>query len=458
MKENSNIKLKNAVDRILFRKKVVDEDPPTRKYLMHQFKNIILTNKQLNHRFMDFNFTKEYKQLHKTMTKFNNEQNSKKNLVLKLSKENSFFTKSYPNIIASLAIKLDKKNVNCQTISNFNEKYKSTSSSPKNNNFFYEDPLLLTKSKDLDNFYENENNANANEDESLNYSKKLLLGLNSNSPLNRVLQIIEKKRLKIDREKLFEKKENLSERNKKNNNKIFNNENQQFSERNKNYHFYYNKLTDINEKEEIKKLKKYNSSIKRILNENKSMGRTFTVKNIDRAQLKSILINNNNNLKSDNGKVITDYNNERNKKNVKFNTILSGKNLIRQISRQLDSITPSKRYMLKMKEKEREMMVKELEKILPKQNKMYKTIKKKLGKMNKLKGSIQIRNIYKDLVKTKVTVNSYEKEKEPKLKYLYSIYNNKKVVPFQKEQSENIKIKKLDHDLFWTVNQFHVNN
>lgn len=453
MKKNSNIKLRNAVNRLLFRKKI-DEDIPTRKYLMHQFKNIILRNKQLNHRFMDFNFTKEYKQLHKTMVKFNSEQNSKKNLVSKLSKENYFFTKSYPNIIASLVIKLDKKNVNYQTISNFNQKYKSASSTPKTDNFFYEDPLLLTKVKDLDNFYENENNTNANDDESLNYSKKLLFELNCSSPLNRVLQIIEKKRLKMQHAN--ERKENISERDNLYNN-IFNTENQPLSDRNKkNDNIYYNKFTDINEmntKEEIKKLKKYNSSIKRILNDKNHVGRTFTQKKLDTLGFKPIFTKDNGN-----GKVINTYAGDKNKKKVKFNTILSGKDLIKQFSHQLDNITPSKRQLLKIKDKEKEIMVKELDKILPKQNKMYKNIKKKLGKIKKLKGSIQIKNIYKDLMKTKEKVNGYEKEKEPKLKYLYSIYNNKKFVPFKKEESENIRIKKLDHELFWTVNQFHAGN
>ena len=116
--KDTNLKLKKAVNRLLFRKK--KEDPPTRESLMHQFKNIILTNKQLNQRSMNFNFNKEYKRMHKTMNRFNSEQNSKKNLVSKLSKENQFFTKSYSNIIASLVIKLDKKNINYKTITNFN--------------------------------------------------------------------------------------------------------------------------------------------------------------------------------------------------------------------------------------------------------------------------------------------------------------------------------------------------
>ena len=253
-----------------------------------------------------------------------------------------------------------------------------------------------------------------------------------------------------------ERKENISERDNLYNN-IFNTENQPLSDRNKkNNNIYYNKFTDIKEmikKEEIKKLKKYNSSIKRILNEKNHLGRTFTQKKLDTLGFKPIFTND-----YCNGKVINTYAGDKNKKKVKFNTILSGKDLIKQFSHQLDNITPSKRQLLKIRDQEKEIMVKELDKILPKQNKMYKNIKKKLGKIKKLKGSIQIKNIYKDLMKTKEKVNGYEKEKEPKLKYLYSIYNNKKFVPFKKEESENIRIKKLDHELFWTVNQFHAGN
>ena len=93
----------------------------------------------------------------------------------------------------------------------------------------------------------------------------------------------------------------------------------------------------------------------------------------------------------------------------------------------------------------------------PIQGKMQKTLKKKLLKMKKLKGSIQIQSIYKDLAKTKETLNEYAKQKEPKFKYLYSIFSKKKFNPFQKEEKENYRIKRLDHELFWTVNEFHNN-
>jgi hypothetical protein len=54
-------------------------------------------------------------------------------------------------------------------------------------------------------------------------------------------------------------------------------------------------------------------------------------------------------------------------------------------------------------------------------------------------------------------VSRYQNKKEPKLKFLYSLFSNKKGIPFLKEEKENYKIKKLDRDLFWTVNEFHNN-
>ena len=452
----TNYKLKNSVNRLFFRNSRFE--PPTRKYLMHQIKNIILTNKQLNNRFMDFNFNKEYKQMHKTMTKFNSEQNNKKNLVSKLSKENQFFTKSYSNIIASLAIKLDKKNINYQTISNFNQKYKETSPSKQTENFFYEDPLLLSKRKELDNFYANEKKINTNtfEDDSLNYSKKLLFGLDDNSPLNRVIKIIETRNSK---KKQNENNENLSEVNNKKNINIIVNENQPLSDRNKSnfkkkklFYKQFKDINKINEINEIKQLKKYNKAIKNILNKN-NHERTLSQKNLN--ELKLALLNNNNYLLNNNNKTIKTYSNNEKDKNYKINTILSSKNVNNHFHIKLGSIKPVQS-LIKM-HKENDLIDKEIEKMVPKQSKVHKSIKRKLTKMKKLKGSIQIHSIYKDLVKTKETVHEYEKEKEPKFKYLYSIFCDNKFMPFQREERENIKIKKLDQELFRTVNQFHSN-
>ena len=122
----------------------------------------------------------------------------------------------------------------------------------------------------------------------------------------------------------------------------------------------------------------------------------------------------------------------------------------------LENIKPKKKKLIKINEEKNDNYIKEFENMYPIQGKMQKTLKKKL-KMKKLKGSIQIQSIYKDLAKTKESLNEYAKEKEPKFKYLYSIFSKKKFNPFQKEEKENYRIKRLDHELFWTVNEFHNN-
>ena len=464
-KKESNYKLKSAVNKLLFRKK--DKEELSRKDLMHQIKNIILTNKQLNHRCMNFNFDKEYKSMHRTMTKFNNEQNSKKDLISKLSKENQFFTESYSNIIASLAVKLDKKNINYHTISNFKQKYEPSLASSKNNNLFYEDPLLLTKSKDLDFFYLNDNNLDSNKDQSLNYSKKLLYELNNNSPLNRVLKIIEKRTSKIYNEDILKNINNINnlpERNNKINliNQIIN-ENQPLSDRPSNYfrndHLFYDKYTytndinDINEKNEkneIKLLKKYNRRIKKLLHRNKHE-RTYSEKNLNIFTFSPMFNDKNTNDNNNKNKYNSTDTNKN--KNTKLNLMFSSKNLRNNIPKKLENIKPLKKKSIILNEE----IMNEINKKILLQEKTRKSFKKKLGRMKKLKGSIQIQSIYQDVVKTKEAINQYEKEKNQKFKYLYTIFNKKKNPPFQKEEKENNKINKLDRDLFWTVNQFHNN-
>ena len=461
---HTNYKLKNAVNKLLTPNPL--NDPPTRKTLMNQLKNIILTNKQLNHRCMDFNFTKEYKQMHKTMTKFNSEQNNRKNLVSKLSKENEFFTRSYPNMISSLAINIDQLNINCETISNFNQKYELPSSSSKENNFFYEDPLLLTKSKDLDNFYINENITSTKNDLSLLYSKKLLLEIHSNSPLNRVIKIIEKSSPKKRQFKdMFNNNfNNLTERNYSNNNTIKNNiniESQSLSDRHINIfrnkqQIYTPKYTEINSinQEEIKQLKLYNKSIKKLL-KGDVPERTYTQKNLNILKFSSLFNNNERNSCTINEKnrSIKIYSQSSDKKvNNKNNVVLSSKNLKNILPKK-----PIKMDLLKLDDMSNNNIYKDIDKYLPKRSKLPKTMKKKILKMKQLKGSIHIQNIYKDLVKTKETIHEYEKERQPKFKYLYSLFNDKNLLPFQKEEKENLKIKKIDRDLFWTVNKFHNN-
>ena len=452
--------LKIAVNRLLVHKPNID--PPSRKELKHKIKNIIESNRELNHRFMDFNFAKEFKQMRRTMNQFNNVQNKKKKLVSKLSKENNFFTQSYSNIIASLAIKIDNSSITYNTISHFNKKTENSVPS-KENNFFYEDPLLLTKSKDLDTFYTNENNPNSRKDPSLNYSKKLLLGLNSNSPLNRVLKVIERHGKKKALNNYFgdgenisvSERQNISSKSSKNN--TF--EKKPLSDRDKNYFrnntLLSNKFIDpkkLKESNEIHMLKAYNNSIKKMIN-SKAPDRKHTQKNVNIEKLTLLLNKNHRKSREINfGRLDLPKNDLRKStRNVKFKTIFSSKNLLADMPKKLEDIKPTKKHYSRNHQEMGDFIKAGFD---TRQNTMHKSFKKKLTKMKKLKGSIQIQSIYNDFLKTKDTVHQYELKKEPKLKYLYSLFSDKQFKPFQKQEQQNLKIRKLDHELFWTVNEF----
>ena len=463
MKKSSSpdFNLKIAVNRLMVHKK--NTDPPSRKELKHKIKNIIESNRELNHRFMDFNFAKEFKQMRRTMNQFNSVQNKKKKLVSKLSKENTYFTKSYSNIIASLAIKIDNSNITYNTISHFNKKTENPIPS-KENNFFYEDPLLLTKSKDLDTFYINENNPNTRKDPSLNYSKKLLLGLNSNSPLNRVLKVIERHGKKKSLNSYFGDGENISVSGRQNiSSKSSKNtflEKKPLSDRDKNYSRNNNllsqKLIDpkkIKEYNEIYKLKAYNKSIKKMINA-KAPDRKHTQKNVNIETLSSLLNKNHKESREVNfGKLDLPKNDLRkSSRNAKFKAIFSSKNLLIDMPKKIEEIKPTKKYYSRNYQEMSDFIKAGFN---TRQKNVHKSFKRKLTKMKKLKGSIQIQSIYNDFLKTKDTVHQYEIKKEPKLKYLYSLFSDNHFKPFQKQEEQNLMIRKLDRDLFWTVNEFN---
>lgn len=465
MKKSSSpdFNLKMAVNRLMVPKP--NTDPPSRKELQHKIKSIIESNRELNHRFMDFNYAKEFKQMRRTMNQFNSVQNKKKKLVSKLSKENTYFTKSYSNIIASLAIKIDNSNITYNTISHFNKKTGNSAPS-KENNFFYEDPLLLTKSKDLDNFYTNENNLNPRKDPSLNYSKKLLLGLNSNSPLNRVLKVIERHGKKKTLNNYFGNGENISVSERQNiSNKSSNNntlEKMPLSDRNKNY-FRNNNLLNkkfidpkkLKEYNEIHMLKVYNNTIKRMINP-KAPDRKHTQKNVNIEKLSSILNKNNSNSKEINFDKLDSLktNMRKSSRNIKFKTIFSSKNVLVDKPKKIEDIKPTRKHYSRNHQEMGDFIKAGFN---TRHHNIHKSFKRKLTKMKKLKGSIQIQSIYNDFLKTKETVHQYEVKKEPKLKYLYSLFSDKEFKPFQKQDQQNLRIKKLDHDLFWTVNEFNNN-
>ena len=87
-------------------------------------------------------------------------------------------------------MKLENKNINFQTISNVNTKYLDKYSKNNEKNFFYQNPLLLTKKKDMNNFYLFKNTQGEENDQYLNYSKKILNKINNQFPMMKISNII----------------------------------------------------------------------------------------------------------------------------------------------------------------------------------------------------------------------------------------------------------------------------
>jgi len=77
----------------------------------------------------------------------------------------------------------------------------------------------------------------------------------------------------------------------------------------------------------------------------------------------------------------------------------------------------------------------------------------KVKRIRKLKGSIHIKNIYNDYLKTKKIIDDYKKNNTIPLKYLYYSVGKTVLRPFQKSEKENNKINKLGYNLFWTINK-----
>ena len=72
---------------------------------------------------------------------------------------------------------------------------------------------------------------------------------------------------------------------------------------------------------------------------------------------------------------------------------------------------------------------------------------------SKLKGSIQVKSIYDDFIKTKKIIDDYKKANSTQLKYLYYSSGKKELKPFDKNEKENTRINKLGYNLFWNINK-----
>ena len=426
-------KFKNTITNLF--KKNAKNRTQSRQILMKKIKNIILSNENLNHREdMDFNFQKEYRNMNKTMKKFNKTQNNRKNIVDELSKANKFFSQSYSNMLSSLISQLENKNINYRTISNFNTKYLKKHSLKVDNNFFFQNPLLLTKEKDMNNFYLYGNNkdadTDADNDQYLNYSKKILNKINNQFTFLKVNKILEEL-----------------------NNKTLHNKDKKKTFRMFNSVFKNNILTERNDKKSQTdrnnfKLNRDGFFSNRNLdsnNENKMSGINIFKKNVNNISVGSV-VETKKKLKEDNKKLklkldpkITEkYRNSRNspKKKIFGLNPLSERNS----KRKLDKNFFNKLIELGLKDNEINNLKENL-------------TETKVKKMKRLKGTIQIKSIYDDFIETKKIIDDYKKFNNTKIKNLY-YYSGKKVIkPFQQYETENNKINKIGYKLFWTINK-----
>ena len=426
-------KFKNTITNLF--KKNAKNRTQSRQILMKKIKNIILSNENLNHREeMDFNFQKEYRNMNKTMKKFNKTQNNRKNIVDELSKANKFFSQSYSNMLSSLISQLENKNINYRTISNFNTKYLKKHSLKVDNNFFFQNPLLLTKEKDMNNFYLYGNNkdadTDADNDQYLNYSKKILNKINNQFTFLKVNKILEELNNKTLRNKDKKKTFRMF-------NSVFNN----------------NTLTERNDKKsqternnfKLNRDKFFSNRNLDSKNENKMSGINIFKKNVNNIGVGSV-VETKKKLKEDNKKLklkldpkITEkYRNSRNSPKKKIFGLIPLSE--RNSKRKLDKNFFNKLIELGLKANEINNLKENL-------------TETKVKKMKRLKGTIQIKGIYEDFIKTKKIIDDYKKFNNTKIKNLY-YYSGKKVIkPFQQYETENNKINKIGYKLFWTINK-----
>ena len=457
-KNSSKIKFKNSI-KDLFNKDTKYR-PKTRAELMKKIKNIILSNHNLNNHEISTNYLNEYHEMNLTMKKFNQTQNIKKNIVTELSKENTFFSKSYSNMISSMIMNLENKNINYQTISNFNKNYIDKFSKFNEKNFFYQNPLLLTKKKDMKNFYLYQKECGEENDQYLNYSKKILNGINKQLPMMKISNIIQemsnnKNNRTFHRMKTFKKPEkeiiisNSFERRKSVtqrikeplinfintnvNNNLDNNKNKNNGALKLNKNFFEEKNTVVKEIPrvgEIKILKKISKDNKeKKISKEKNIKNKNKIKKNSKEKKLSLFPETKTNIKNKKSR------NNENKKDLEF-IPLTERNIKRtsniKLFDKLIKLGISKKEINNIKER---------------------MLDKKIKRISRLKGSIQIKNIYDDCIKTKRIIDDYKKANSTKLKYLYYSSGKKELRPLDKNEKENTRINKLEYNLFWNINK-----
>ena len=177
--------------------------------LSTKLKYLISKEKSLNNRkIKDFNYSKMFHFFKVDMRKFEDEQNKKKTFYKTLKEENLKFNqdykKNYSSKIPSNNLNSPDSNIKSKTFQKFYNKNRINleQNSKKLNNFFNRDPLLYSKN-DIDLFYLDkdidEDYLYNNEDEALNYVTKLELNINEKSVLNKIKNILNRKKSKKEK-------------------------------------------------------------------------------------------------------------------------------------------------------------------------------------------------------------------------------------------------------------------
>ena len=251
--------------------------------LSTKLKYLISKEKSLNNRkIKDFNYSKMFHFFKVDMRKFEDEQNKKKTFYNTLKEENLKFNqdykKNYSSKIPSNNLNSPDSNIKSKTFQKFYNKNRINleQNSKKLNNFFNRDPLLYSKN-DIELFYLDkdidEDYLYNNEDEALNYVTKLELNINEKSVLNKIKNILNRKKSKKEKKLNLNDVPENSEDDFKNNiseNKF----NTQFSSKG-------NTITNMKRynqivQKEIQKLNSVNNN--NISNKNKSLNKIYNLK------------------------------------------------------------------------------------------------------------------------------------------------------------------------------------
>ena len=251
--------------------------------LSTKLKYLISKEKSLNNRkIKDFNYSKMFHFFKVDMRKFEDEQNKKKTFYKTLKEENLKFNqdykKNYSSKIPSNNLNSPDSNIKSKTFQKFYNKNRINleQNSKKLNNFFNRDPLLYSKN-DIELFYLDkdidEDYLYNNEDEALNYVSKLELNINEKSVLNKIKNILNRKKSKKEKKlNLNDVPENSEDdfKNSISENKF----NTQFSSKG-------NTITNMKRynqivQKEIQKLNSVNNN--NISNKNKSLNKIYNLK------------------------------------------------------------------------------------------------------------------------------------------------------------------------------------